>query len=136
MNADNNKKIISAFYKLYNAGNFEQLFELVADDVVHQFNFDEKIHGIEAFKDIIMTNSKHYDEKIESVDYMSNEDGSKITTKFIVNGLYKVTDSSGIPASNQMYTLTVFNYIEIKNGKIVKGHSLFDENEFQKQVSA
>ncbi|HYF97644.1 MAG TPA: hypothetical protein VD770_01535 [Coxiellaceae bacterium] len=128
------QEIVENFYRFFNASEFESLFSLIDDSMIHEINYVQT-KGKDKFIDFILKNKKHYDETVSDYVLMSSDDMNCLTTKFKVKGKYVHTDDSALPASNQDYELDVINYFEIKNNKIVKGLCWFNENEFIRQVA-
>jgi steroid delta-isomerase-like uncharacterized protein len=135
MSSEDSKEIIQKFYKFFNEVKLDQLFDLIAEDIVHEFNYQEN-YGKAAFIKFMEYSVHHYDEQVDNVIYMVSDNGRQVTTKFTTHGKYKTTDSTLIPAHNQQYTIAVVNYFEIDEGKIIRANCYFNENEIIKQLGA
>lgn len=128
------KMVVEKFYKYFNALDFDKLFSLVSEDIAHEVNYDGVMTGKDEFIKYMKDSIELYQENVGNCVYMISDDGRNVTVKFIVNGKYIKTDKTMIPAKGQKYVLTVFNYFEIENNKIVKAQCFYDEKDMASQL--
>ncbi len=134
MSVSKTYELIENFYSYFNSSRFIELFSLMDDRIVQEINYVQTI-GKNNVIENITSNKKYYNEKISNLIIMISENGCNASAQFTVNGEYLKTDDTAISASGQKYQLSVLNYFEIENNKIIKGCCFFDDDEWKCQVS-
>ena len=61
-----------------------------------------------------------YDEKLTDMVFFSEDSNSRVAVEFVVNGIYKATDSDLPEATGQKYVLPAGAFLEIKDGLIYR----------------
>lgn len=126
--------LIKNYYQWFNSSQLDKLETLIDKNIIHEINY-KRFSGKDNFIKFISENKKNYNEHIDNYILMISKDGRYATTKIKISGEYLHTDDSAIPAHGQHYTLSVLNYFEIKNNKIVKANAFYNEENWQEQVS-
>jgi len=135
VNHRNAQEVIKDFYKYFNEAASDKLFALIADDIVHQINYGEVMFGKDEFIKYVTTSMNHCKEHVTDCILMTGENNRSVAAKFTTIGKYFHTDQSAIPAKGQNYELSVINYFEVENGKIVTARCWYDENAWIQQVT-
>ena len=128
------KAILEQYYKAFNEKNFEGMLSLLANDVVHDINEGESQIGIETFRTFLKGMDTYYDETAINLVFMANEDNSRGSAEFRIQGTYKVTCQGLPPARGQKYDLPVGAFFEFKNGKITRVTNYYNLNLWLKLV--
>lgn len=129
------EKIVENFYHYFNSSQLENLYALISDDITHEINYGGIEKGKAKFIEHIVSTKRHFDEHLYDIIFMSSKDDKHVTTKFKVKGKYIYTDPTFIPANGQQYELSVINYFEIEQGKIITGKCWFDQHDFEGQIT-
>ncbi len=128
------KAILEQYYKAFNEKNFEGMLSLLANDVVHDINEGESQIGVETFRTFLKGMDTYYDETAINLVFMTNEDNSRGSAEFRIQGTYKVTCQGLPPARGQKYDLPVGAFFEFKNGKITRVTNYYNLNLWLKLV--
>lgn len=128
------KAILEQYYKAFNEKNFEGMLSLLANDVVHDINEGESQIGVETFHTFLKGMDTYYDETAINLVFMTNEDNSRGSAEFRIQGTYKVTCQGLPPARGQKYDLPVGAFFEFKNGKITRVTNYYNLNLWLKLV--
>lgn len=128
------KAILEQYYKAFNEKNFEGMLSLLAHDVVHDINEGESQIGVETFRTFLKGMDTYYDETAINLVFMTNEDNSRGSAEFRIQGTYKVTCQGLPPARGQKYDLPVGAFFEFKNGKITRVTNYYNLNLWLKLV--
>lgn len=124
--------IIEKYYDAFNNKKWEQFFQLLSDDVVHDINQNGQEVGKEAFKKFIERMNRSYDEQVEEL--VSFEKGDRGAAEFYISGKYLASDSGLPPAKGQTYRLRCGAFFEFKNGKITRVTNYYNLKEWLEQV--
>lgn len=122
------KAILEQYYKAFNDKNFEGMLSLLSADVVHDINEGESQVGVETFRTFLKGMDTYYDETAINLVFMTNEDNSRGSAEFRIQGTYKVTCQGLPPARGQKYDLPVGAFFEFKNGKITRVTNYYNLN--------
>lgn len=135
MNCKKAQEVVEDFYKYFNASELDKLFGLIDDNIVHQINYGKVMFGKDEFIKYVTSSLQHCEEQVTDCILMTSENNRSVAAKFTTKGKYLHADESAIPAKGQNYELSVINYFEIENGKIVNARCWYDENAWIQQVS-
>lgn len=113
-------EIAKKYYECFNHKNWNEMIQLVSEEVVHEPNQGEPRIGIELFKEFMKMMDDSYEESLSEIDFYVNESESKIAAKFTVNGIYKKGEEGFPEAKNQTYVLPAASFLEFADGKISK----------------
>ena len=76
--------------------------------------------GKDAFRDFMAHMNRCYRETLTDIVIMSNDDGTRGSAEFVVNGQYLASDE-GLPEANgQTYVLPAGAFFEIRDGKVAR----------------
>lgn len=128
------KAILEQYYKAFNEKNFEGMLSLLSNDVVHEINEGETQIGVDAFRTFLKGMDTYYDETAINLVLMTNDDNSRGSAEFRIQGTYKVTCQGLPPARGQQYDLPVGAFFEFKNGKITRVTNYYNLNLWLKLV--
>ncbi len=127
-------ELIKNYYAAFNAKKFSDMLSFVTEDIIHDTNQGERSVGKEIFTSFLADMDKYYDEFLDSIVIMTNQDGTPASAEFICNGTYKST-CEGLPAaSGQKYKLPVGCFFEIKNNKIARITNYYNLPDWVNQV--
>ena len=128
------KAILEQYYKAFNEKNFEGMLSLLSNDVVHEINEGEAQIGVDEFRTFLKGMDTYYDETAINLVLMTNDDNSRGSAEFRIQGTYKVTCQGLPPARGQKYDLPVGAFFEFKNGKITRVTNYYNLNLWLKLV--
>lgn len=127
--------LIRRYYDAFNAGDSEGMLGCLADGVVHDVNQGERRVGLEKFRAFNARMSHLYQERLEGIQIMTNEDGSRAAAEFMVHGVYKNTDEGLPPAKGQTYALPAGTFFAIANGRIERITTYYNLTDWLLQVT-
>jgi steroid delta-isomerase-like uncharacterized protein len=128
------EKLVSSYYEAFNTKRFSDMLNLVTEDIIHDTNQGERSIGKESFKSFLGDMDKYYDEFLDNIVIMLNQDGTRASAEFICHGTYKNTCEGLPPAAGQKYNLPVGCFFEIKGDKIARITNYYNMNDWLKQV--
>ena len=132
---NSSEKLVHDYYASFNAGDMTTFLSLLADDVVHDINQGGRETGKEAFAVFMDRMNNHYREQLTDIVIMCNDDGSRASAEFVVNGEYLTTDE-GLPEANgQTYTLSAGAFFEIRDGKVARISNYYNLQDWISQVT-
>ena len=127
---------IRAYYDAFNAQDMDAFLALLSDDVVHDINQGERQVGKATFETFMGHMNRCYRETLTDIVIMANEDGTRASAEFIVNGEYLVTDE-GLPKANgQKYVLPAGAFFEVKDGKVTRVTNYYNLGDWIAQVGS
>ena len=127
--------LIGRYYDAFNRGDIEGMLACVADDLIHDVNQGERRQGKERFHAFCARMAHHYRERLEGIQIMSNDDGSRAAAEFNVRGEY-LQSEDGLPqARGQKYTLPAGAFFAVKNGQIARVTTYYNLTDWIMQVT-
>ncbi|MEJ6580224.1 MAG: ketosteroid isomerase-related protein [Akkermansiaceae bacterium] len=128
-------EIIQSYYAAFNAGDPTGMLDLLTEEVIHDANEGGSEIGKEAFAKFLDRMDAHYREQVEELVVMSNEDGTRASAEFYINGSYLKTDD-GLPEANgQNYRIRVGAFFDLRNGKIARVTNYYNLQKWIEAVS-
>lgn len=134
MSRADTEALIRDYYSAFNAGDIQGFLALLSDDVVHDINQGGSEKGKKAFAAFLDRMNRSYEEQIIQLTVMTNEDGSRAASEFIVLGKYLKTDEGLPPAQGQGYRLPAGAFFDVKNGKVARISNFYNLQDWLKQV--
>ena len=129
------KAVDEAYYLAYNAEDIEGQIKLMTDNVVYHSNSDKIRTGADAYRKYTAGLFQEIDEKCIDIKYFVDENQGIVTAQSRAEGKY-VTSSEGLPkAKGQKYNIPVVEVFEIKDGKITKLSTYYNEDLWKTQIS-
>ena len=98
------REIIHSYYAAFNAGDWEGMVALLADDVVHDLNQGPRERGKDAFRQFLARMERCYRERLEDIVILEGPPG-RMAAEWVVHGEYLADDAGLPPAHGQRYTL-------------------------------
>lgn len=127
---------IRAYYDAFNAQDMDAFLALLSDDVVHDVNQGERQVGRATFETFMAHMNRCYRETLTDIVIMANEDGTRASAEFIVNGEYLVTDEGLPKADGQKYVLPAGAFFEVNDGKVTRVTNYYNLGDWIAQVGA
>lgn len=113
-------EIVRQYYDCFNQKDWNGMLALLHPEVRHDANQGATNIGLGWFRQFLQHMDECYDEMLTDQVFMVDESGERIATEFVVNGIYKKTDT-GLPlATGQRYVLPAGAFLEVKSGKICR----------------
>jgi steroid delta-isomerase-like uncharacterized protein len=134
MSRADTEALIRDYYSAFNAGDIPGFLALLSDDVVHDINQGGSEKGKKAFAAFLDRMNRSYEEQIIQLTVMTNEDGTRAASEFIVLGKYLKTDEGLPPAEGQGYRLPAGAFFDVKNGKVARISNFYNLQDWLKQV--
>lgn len=113
-------EIVSHYYDCFNRKDWNGMLALLSPDVRHDANQGDSYTGLDHFKDFLAHMDECYDENLTDMVLMAHPDGVHVACEFVVNGIYKKTDSELPPANGQRYVLPAGAFLEVHQGRITR----------------
>ncbi|MFM9941443.1 MAG: ketosteroid isomerase-related protein [Hyphomicrobiaceae bacterium] len=135
MSRQTTETLIKRYYEAFNAGDGDGMLACLADDVVHDVNQGERRAGKEKFRAFNARMAHLYQERLERIAIMVNEDGSRAAAEFMVHGTYKNTDEGLPPAKGQTYALPAGTFFAVDKGRIARVTTYYNLTDWLLQVT-
>lgn len=129
------RDLITGYYAAFNAKDWAGMAACVSEDIDHFVNEGDKRGGRAAFAEFIAHMNDCYDETLTDIVVMASPDGTRAAAEFIVNGVYKKTDTGLPEASGQTYRLPAGAFFDVRNGEIARVTTYYNLKEWIRQVS-
>ena len=127
-------QLIERYYEAFNAGNWDGMLACLADDVVHDVNQGSRREGKAAFADFLGKMQRSYQEKLEGIVAMANEDGTRAAAEFNVVGKYLEAEEGLPPANGQTYRLPGGAFFAVRDGLITRVTTYYNLTDWLTQV--
>jgi steroid delta-isomerase-like uncharacterized protein len=128
------RALIEAYYAAFNAGNGTQFLSMLTDDVAHDVNQGGRDVGVEAFRSFMERMNLCYEERIHGLEIFVSEDGKRAATEYIVDGVYKTTDSGLPEARGQRYSVAGGAFFDVRGGKVARVTNYYNLERWLEQV--
>jgi steroid delta-isomerase-like uncharacterized protein len=127
-------QIIEAYYRSFNARDYEGMLTLVADELVHEQNQGDRVIGRDEFKTFLERMDRAYREQLTDLVVMSEPAGVRFAAEFTVIGKYLQADP-GMPAAHgQSYELSAGAFFELDDGIIQRITTYYNLRDWLSQV--
>lgn len=127
-------QLIERYYAAFNAGDWDAMLACLADDVVHDVNQGSRREGKAAFTDFLGKMQRSYQEKLEGIVAMANEDGTRAAAEFNVVGKYLEAEEGLPPANGQTYRLPGGAFFAVRDGLITRVTTYYNLTDWLTQV--
>jgi steroid delta-isomerase-like uncharacterized protein len=127
-------EIVRAYYDRFNAGDWDGMLALLADDVAHDINQGGREVGKDAFRAFLKRMDRSYKERLEHVVVMG--DGARVAAEFVVIGTYVQTDEGLPPATGQTYRLPGGAFFELTGGRIARITNYYNLQQWLRLIGA
>lgn len=116
----NNLEIVKAYYAAFNARNWNNMLDLVDENIVHEPNQGTPRIGKTLFKSFMQHMDDSYEETLKDMVFFVGEADGRIAAEFVVHGIYKKGEAGLPEAHGQSYILPAAAFLEVKNEKITR----------------
>lgn len=113
-------EVVKKYYTAFNAGRWDEMLALVADNIRHEPNQGEPRIGKALFADFMAHMDACYSEKLTDIVLFQGQTDGRIAAEFTVNGTYKVGEPGLPEAKGQTYVLPAAAFLEVHEGKITR----------------
>lgn len=128
-------KLIETYYSALNSKDMKVLFAIMDPNVTHDINQGPSEQGIDKFKQFMENANRSFDEKLSNIIILVSDDGKYASARWIDHGIYfKTYPDMGIAASNQIFTVPGGHFFEIRNGKLSRVTTFYNNNDFKTQL--
>ena len=111
---------VQHYYQAFNAGNWNEMINLVDDNIRHEPNQGTPRVGKDLFTDFMKHMDDCYAEELKDIVLFSSEKEGGIAAEFVVHGTYKKGEEGLPEARGQQYVLPASAFLEVKDGKITR----------------
>lgn len=126
--------LASRYYDAFNRGDVAAMLACLSEDVAHDVNQGGRRTGKAAFAEFCAHMDRCYAERLEDIVIMASDDGRRAAAEFIVNGVYKATDSDLPPAAGQTYRLPAGAFLDVSDGRIARVTTYYNLQDWLRQV--
>lgn len=113
-------EIIHCYYDAFNKRDYSAMLNLLSEEICHDVNQGERRVGKQKFKAFMAEMDEHYAEQVKQLVVFTSSTQGRFAAEFTIEGIYK-RSQAGLPAAhNQIYSLAVGAFFEIKHGEIVR----------------
>lgn len=128
--------MLDTYYQAFNNGDRETMFSLLSPDVIHDLNQGGREAGIEAFRAFMDRMDRCYEETLEDIVILTNEDGTRASAEFNVRGRYLSTDEGLPEATGQTYLIPAGAFFNLHDGKITRITMYYNLQQWLEQIGA
>jgi len=128
-------RIIEAYYRAFNAGDFAGMLALLSPDVVHDVNQGKREEGKPAFEAFLGRMNEAYRETLRDITILADSSGTRFAAELIVDGTYLKTDPGFPEAHGQRYSLPAGAFFEVQSGLITRVTTYYNLADWLEQVS-
>lgn len=129
------RTLITAYYDAFNAGQTQQMLEMLHDEVEHHVNEGQIRKGRTMFEQFNAHMTRCYRENLTDIVVFANAAGDRAAAEFVVNGTYLETDEGLPPARGQTYRLPAGAFFTIRDGRIARVTTYYNLADWLRQVS-
>ncbi len=130
-------EVVQTYYQYFNQKDWAGMLSLLDDNIRHDSNQGDSRFGKEIFAGFLKHMDRCYDETLTDMVVLTNpHHPTHAACEFVVNGIYKVTDSDLPPATGQPYKLPAGAFLEVHNGKITRVTTYYNLPLWIKLISA
>jgi steroid delta-isomerase-like uncharacterized protein len=117
--ANDDVALVRRYYDRFNAGDWDAMCALLADDVAHDLNQGGREIGRDRFRAFLDRMARSYREQLRDIVVMGDGAG-RVAAEYIVDGEYLATDE-GLPAARgQRYSLPGGAFFDVTGGRIAR----------------
>jgi steroid delta-isomerase-like uncharacterized protein len=127
---------VLAYYKAFNAGDWEGMLAQLTDDIAHDANQGGRSVGKDVFRAFLSRMDRCYREELRDIVVMTSPDGTRAAAEYVVHGTYRATDEGLPPATGQTYVLPGGAFFELRGGKIARVTNYYNLQDWLRQVGA
>jgi steroid delta-isomerase-like uncharacterized protein len=127
-------QLIEAYYRAFNARDYDGMLALLSDDVVHDVNQGGRERGKDIFAKFLERMDRTYSEQLVDIVVMGNQRGTRFAAEFTVVGKYVNTDPGFIEARGQSYRLPAGTFFEVDSGSITRVTTYYNLKDWLDQV--
>jgi steroid delta-isomerase-like uncharacterized protein len=128
-------RIIEAYYRAFNAGDFAGMLALLAPEVVHDVNQGTRELGKPAFETFLARMNQSYREQLRDLTIFADASGRRFSAEFTVDGVYLQGDPGFPQAHGQSYSLPAASFFEVDRGLITRVTTYYNLADWLAQVS-
>lgn len=126
--------LVKRYYDAFNRNDIPEMLACLSEDVAHDVNQGGRRVGKAKFAEFCAHMDRCYAEQLTDVVLMASEDGKTAAAEFVVNGVYKATDSDLPPAKGQKYRLPAGAFLAIADGRITRVTTYYNLQDWIAQV--
>ncbi len=127
------REIIEQYYEAFNAGAWDRMLGLLADDVAHDLNQGGREGGREAFGRFLARMERAYRERLEDIVILAGPPG-RFAAEWVVHGEYRADDDGLPPARGQRYVLPGGAFFTVDGGRITRVTNHYNLEDWLRQV--
>jgi steroid delta-isomerase-like uncharacterized protein len=127
-------QLIEAYYRAFNARDYDGMLALLSDEVVHDVNQGPREQGKDLFARFLARMDRTYSEQLIDVVVMGNEHGTRFAAELTVIGKYVATDPGFVEARGQSYRLPAGTFFEVDGGCITRVTTYYNLKDWLEQV--
>ncbi len=125
---------VRLYYNRFNAGDWDGMVSLLAEDVAHDLNQGKREIGRKAFRAFLARMERSYKERLEDIVILGN--GTRIAAEYVVVGSYLKTDEGLPTATGQTYRLPGGAFFELADGRIIRVTNLYNLQQWLRLIGA
>lgn len=130
------KALITAYFDAFNAGQTDQMLDLLHDEVQHHVNEGQVRQGKDLFRAFNAHMTECYRENLTDIVVFATDAGDRAAAEFTVNGTYLKTDEGLPEAKGQTYRLPAGSFFTIRDGLIARVTTYYNLADWTRQVSS
>jgi steroid delta-isomerase-like uncharacterized protein len=127
-------QLIEAYYRAFNARDYDGMLALLSDEVLHDVNQGAREEGKDVFAAFLERMDRTYREQLVDIVVMGNAHGSRFAAEFTVIGKYVATEPGFIEARGQTYRLPAGTFFEVDSGLITRVTTYYNVKDWLEQV--
>lgn len=130
--------LVRSYYERFNAGDWDGMCALLADDVAHDLNQGGRETGRPAFRAFLARMAGSYHEQLVDIVVLgaAADAPGRIAAEYVVEGTYLKDDEGLPPAHGQPYRLAGGAFFTIEGGRIARVTNYYNVQEWIAQITA
>ena len=125
---------IRAYYRAFNARDYQGMLALLSDDVIHDVNQGEREVGRDRFAAFLERMDGAYSEQVDDLVVMADDSGRRFAAEFTVIGRYQKSEPGFPEAHGQSYRLPAAALFGVLDGSIQRVTTYYNLREWLRQV--
>lgn len=131
----NDLDLVRTYYDRFNAGDWDGMCALLADDVAHDLNQGTRELGRATFRAFLDRMARSYAEQLHDVVVLGDGASGRVAAEYVVAGEYQHDDEGLPPARGQRYRLPGGAFFTIVDGRITRVTNYYNLRDWLTQVA-
>ena len=128
--------LIRAFFTAFNLKDFDELLDLLSEDVIHDTPDGKREYGKAAYQAHLERINRTFSRSTDDLAVMLSDDGRRAAAEFTLIGTYLESAEGLPPAANQSFVLPGAMLFVVVEGEITRVTEYSNRNDLLRQLGA